>query len=78
MYKWGVKIITKSGAVINGCIECEHPNSTDVAKMIFEREIPSKADFFGMYTYDCKGNLLFDIFDVSAIELRPYEKIEHD
>lgn len=78
MYKWAVKITTKNGTTINGCIECEHADSTDVAKMILEKETTAKAEFFGMYTDDFKGNLLFNTLDVFAIELRPYEQTDHD
>lgn len=76
MYKWSVKITTKTGAVIKGVLQCKYGNSSEVSNMLLARTSAS-ADFVGISTEDEKGHLLYDTHEVAVIEIRPWKGEPH-
>ena len=73
VYKWSVRIITKSGAVLNGVLKCEFANSGDVANKILTRAREG-ITFNDMHTSDEKGQLLFNVAEIAALELSPLKE----
>lgn len=69
MYKWSVKITTKSGAVLNGVAECNNTDAKTVAEEILNTNGKIGNVFNGMFTADEKGLLFYSVLEVAAFEV---------
>jgi len=70
MYKWHIKIYLQNG-IIEGMYESNTNLSNEVFReLVFVSDIPPESRYFNsIYNLDKTSQILFNVFDVSAVEI---------
>jgi hypothetical protein len=71
MYRWYIKIFLQNGNIIEGMYESGIDKSESIFKILFSvSHIPSGSRCFRtIYNLDKTSEILFNAFDVSAVEI---------